>query len=249
MASPLAPELCLTSTESRLDDPPYLLAILIRSFAHRRARDRRSRARLPRRRLHDSDTCRTESSGIVTRADRPVCGRVPWCGAAGAQDPVLEWIKITNDTIIATATSPLVTARTVALVSSAVFDAVNGIEPRRFESIHVTQKAPPQASPAAAAIQAAYAILVKVYATNPTVVASVTPQRDASLAAIVPGPGKSDSISVGMAWGQAVADSIWAWRSTDGFNPSPTPTFLGAPDTGCGGRCQPNRSPGQPDSA
>ena len=43
---------------------------------------------------------------------------------AAAQDPVLEWMKITNDTIIATATSPLVTARNVALVSSSVFDAV-----------------------------------------------------------------------------------------------------------------------------
>src|SRR5439155_23996410 len=81
------------------------------------------------------------------------------------------------------------------------------------------------ASPEAAAIQAAYAILVKLY---PTRAASLTTQRDASLAAIVPGRGRGDSIPVGMAWGQAVADSIWDWRSTDGFNPNPAPTFLGA---------------------
>ena len=148
---------------------------------------------------------------------------------SAAQDPVLEWMKITNDTIIASATSPLVTSRSVALVSSAVFDAVNGIQPRRFASIHVTEKAPPHTSPEAAAIQAAYAILLRLY---PARAALLTAQRDASIAAIIPGPGKSNSIPVGMAWGQAVADRIWEWRANDGFNPNPMPTFLGAPVAG-----------------
>jgi hypothetical protein len=31
-----------------------------------------------------------------------------------------------------------------------------------------------------------------------------------------------------MAWGQAVGDAIWDWRSTDGFNPNPAPAFLGS---------------------
>src|SRR5205823_14446691 len=131
---------------------------------------------------------------------------------AAAQDPVLEWMKITGDTVFAAGTSPLFTGRQVALVASAMFDAVNGIEPRRYEPIHVTEKAPPHASPAAAAIQAAYAILGKLY---PTRAALLTPQRNASIAAIVLGPGRSDSIQAGVDWGQAVADSIWAWRSTD----------------------------------
>src|ERR1700730_12539795 len=61
--------------------------------------------------------------------------------SAAAPDPVLEWMQITNDTVIAAGTSPLFTGRQVALVSSAVFDAVNGIE-RRFQPIHVTAKAP-----------------------------------------------------------------------------------------------------------
>src|SRR5205814_6973005 len=51
---------------------------------------------------------------------------------AAASDPVLDWMKVANDAVIATATSPLVTGRNVALVSSAVFDAVNGID-RRFQ--------------------------------------------------------------------------------------------------------------------
>jgi hypothetical protein len=60
----------------------------------------------------------------------------------------------------------------------------------------------------------------------------LTTKRDASIAAIVSGPGRSDSLQVGVVWGQAVADSIWLWRSTDGFNPNPPPPFLGAAVTG-----------------
>ena len=61
---------------------------------------------------------------------------------------------------------------------------------------------------------------------------SLTAQRDASIAAIVSGPRKSDSIPAGMAWGQSVADRIWDWRSGDGLDPNPTPPFLGATVTG-----------------
>ena len=31
-----------------------------------------------------------------------------------------------------------------------------------------------------------------------------------------------------MTWGQFVADSIWARRASDGFDPNPAPAFLGA---------------------
>lgn len=149
---------------------------------------------------------------------------------AAPPDPVLEWMKITNDTVIAAGTTALFTGRPVALVSSAVFDAVNGIEPRRYAPIHVTAKAPPHASPAAAAIQAAYAILIKLY-PDAAHVADLTTKRNASLAAVIPGRGQSDSIQAGVDWGQAVADNIWAWRSTDGFDPNPAPRFLGDPAT------------------
>ena len=64
-----------------------------------------------------------------------VCGCLAWAVPASA-DPVLDWIKITNDQVIAAGTSPLASARQVAMVAAAVFDAANGIEPR-FQSIHV----------------------------------------------------------------------------------------------------------------
>jgi PAP2 superfamily len=144
--------------------------------------------------------------------------------SAAAPDPVLEWMKITNDTIIAAGTNPLFSTRQVALVSASVFDAVNGIGPRRYEPIRVTAKAPPHASQRAAAIQAAYAILMNLY---PGQMASLTTRRNASIDALLPGPeGDRESIQAGVDWGQAVADAIWAWRSTDGFSPPPPP-FLG----------------------
>src|SRR2546422_4738277 len=48
----------------------------------------------------------------------------------------------------------------------------------------------------------------------------------ASLAALA-STEKAESIAAGVAWGQTVADAIWASRLTDGFAPPPPP-FIGA---------------------
>jgi PAP2 superfamily len=145
---------------------------------------------------------------------------------AATPDPVLEWIGIMNSTVIAGGTSPLVTSRVVALVSASVFDAVNGIDPR-FQSLHVKPNAPHHASQSAAAIQAAWLILTRLY---PDQIGPLTIQRDASIAALV-SKEKTESINAGKAWGYTVADAIWNWRLTDGFLPPPPP-FLGAAVTG-----------------
>jgi hypothetical protein len=145
---------------------------------------------------------------------------------AAALDPVLEWIAIMNTTVLAGGSSPLVSTRNVALVSASVFDAVNGIDPR-FQALHVKPNAPHHASQSAAAIQAAYVILTDLY---PPQSASLTAQRDASIAALA-SKEKGESINAGVAWGQTVADAIWNWRLTDGFLPPPPP-FLGAAVTG-----------------
>src|SRR5271168_583749 len=99
---------------------------------------------------------------------------------AATPDPVLEWIGIMNTTVIAGGSSPLVSSRVVALVSASVFDAVNGIDPR-FRPLHVRPDAPHHASQRAAAIQAAYAILLDLY---PAQTGTLTTQRNASLAAL-----------------------------------------------------------------
>jgi hypothetical protein len=71
--------------------------------------------------------------------------------AAAPPDPVLQWINIMNDTVLAGGTPPFFTSRIAAMVSASVFDAVNGIDPR-YRPIHVPPNAPDGASPRAAAI-------------------------------------------------------------------------------------------------
>ncbi|MCU1243979.1 MAG: hypothetical protein JWO71_4705 [Candidatus Acidoferrum typicum] len=144
---------------------------------------------------------------------------------AATPDSVLEWIGVMNDAVILSGNSPLATTRVVALVSASVFDAVNGIEPR-YQPLHVKPDAPHHASQRAAAIQAAYAILLHLYSTPaPGQSVALTARRDASIAALA-STEKAQSISAGVAWGQTVADAIWAWRLTDGIAPAPPP-FLG----------------------
>jgi PAP2 superfamily len=154
----------------------------------------------------------------------PVCAATP--------DPVLEWIGVLNTTVLNAGTAPNVTGRVVALVSASVFDAVNGIEPR-FRPLHVRPGALHSASQHAAAIQAAYVILMNLYGAQQG--GTLTSQHDASLAALA-STEKPESIAAGVAWGQSVADAIWAWRLSDGFAPTPPPFFgvqsiAGAPNS------------------
>jgi len=143
---------------------------------------------------------------------------VPRLAVAAPPDPVLEWINIMNDAVLAGGTPPFFASRIAAMVSASVFDAVNGIDPR-FRPIHVPPNVPDGASPRAAAIEAAYVILADAY---PTQGAALTTQVKASLAALAL-TENAQSIAAGVTWGQTVADAIWAWRLTDGFAPPPAP--------------------------
>jgi hypothetical protein len=137
-------------------------------------------------------------------------------GAARA-DVITEWNAILFEAaLVPPATNAFVMSRNAAIVQAAVFDAVNGVE-RRFSAIHVEPAAPQGASKRAAAVQAAYATLLKLY---PAQVAMLDAKRAASLAAIAGGAAAEHSTSIdrGVQWGQTVADAIWAWRSADGFN-------------------------------
>jgi len=141
-------------------------------------------------------------------------------------DEVTDWngimLQAAHDAV--PPTSPLVMTRVAAIVQASVFDAVNGIE-RRYTPIHVAPAAPRGASRRAAVVQAAYASLVRLY---PSQKSTFDAKLAESLAAIASGEAEEhgQSIARGIEWGQAVADAIWAWRSTDGFAPPPPP-FLG----------------------
>jgi hypothetical protein len=126
-----------------------------------------------------------------------------------------------NNTVISAGTSPLATSRVVALVSGSVYDAVNGIDPDH-QPLFVKPNAPHPASQRAAAIQAAYAILLYLYPAQATNLAN---HRTASLNTLAQYE-KPTAIDNGVTWGQTVADAIRSWRLTDGNAPAPPP-FVG----------------------
>jgi len=156
-------------------------------------------------------------------------------------DEIDDW----NDTLIKAmktgGTSPLVTTRVGAIVQSAVFDALNGIE-GHYTSIHVPPNAAPGASRRAAVVQAAYATLLALY---PAQQATLDQKRADSLNGIASSAAteNSQSIARGIAWGQSVANQILAWRATDGFVPN-APAFLGGDAVGQWRPTPPAKLPG-----
>jgi len=152
-------------------------------------------------------------------------------GAGTARaDEITDWVQfLYQAAVVVPATSPVVMTRNAAIMQASVFDAVNGIEDR-YTPIHVQPNAPPGASRRAAAVQAAYASLVRLY---PAQQADLDAKRAVSLAGISSGDAAENSVSIkrGIQWGQTVADAIWTWRSTDGFTPAPPP-FLGGSAVG-----------------
>ena len=149
-------------------------------------------------------------------------------------DEVTDWTQILLQAGHTASTTPIVMSRNAAIAEASVFDAVNGIK-GHYQPIHVIPDAPRGASARAAAVQAAYASLVKLY---PAQLSTFDAARTASLNEILNGKGggkaqqkRQAAVDAGVAWGQKVADEIWAWRSTDGFTPNPPP-FLGGTAVG-----------------
>src|SRR5207237_8889516 len=113
-------------------------------------------------------------------------------------DDVLEWNAVFQRALFVSNTTGPAASRVAAIVHGAIFDAVNGIE-RRYTPIHVTRGAPRGASRRAAAVQAAYATLVKLYPTQKSI---FDQQRRASLAAIrrAAAAGHGYPVVPGLSW-------------------------------------------------
>src|SRR5436309_7925952 len=133
-------------------------------------------------------------------------------------DEVSDWNQNTFTAVFTAKTSPLFTTRVTALVQSAVFDAINGVY-NRYTSVHVPPAAPSGTSARAAVVQAAYASLLNLY---PSQKVTLDAKLAASLASLNDEPGGTfgQSVQRGLAWGQYVADQIWAWRTADGITPN-----------------------------
>jgi hypothetical protein len=131
-------------------------------------------------------------------------------------------------------TSPTTMSRVAALVQVAVFDAVNGLDPRYTPFMVQPAGAPAGASKRAAAVQAAYAMLTKLFGSgaptpNAAQQATFDARRTVSLGDIAKHESAA-SIQSGVSWGQTVADQVFAARAADGFSvtaPFPNGTGLG----------------------
>lgn len=126
-------------------------------------------------------------------------------------DVVLQWNEIAMSTLDANRVNPFEAARVAAIVHTAVFEAVNAVT-GRYEPYLGTVSAPRGASPRAAAIAAAHAVLVHYYPASATMLDAL---RAASLAALADGQATTDGIAVGL----AAAAAMIAHRSTDGSAP------------------------------
>jgi membrane-associated phospholipid phosphatase len=122
-------------------------------------------------------------------------------------DVVLEWNQVLLDTFKADRLLPLLFTRDAAIVSAAVYDAVNSIDRSHtpfFAHVHASRGASLEAAAAQTAHDTMAALFPAHQATFDAILA-------ADLAGIPPGRARQ-----GVEVGHAVAQQILAWRSTDG---------------------------------
>lgn len=131
--------------------------------------------------------------------------------AIARADVVLDWNVIAVNTAIANNQNPFAQARYGAIVQLAVFEAVNSIV-GDYHPYLGTVTAPPGASAEAAAIEAAYRVLVTYF---PASKATLDAELANSLGSIPDGQAKAD----GMATGDAAASALIALRANDGSSP------------------------------
>jgi membrane-associated phospholipid phosphatase len=137
-----------------------------------------------------------------------VAGNCPQPIAAANADAVIAWDSILLDAIRVGKTPPPVAARAMAMMSAAVYDAVNAIVPQHA-LYHDTQVLQPNADLTAAAAQAAHDVLAALF---PSQAATFDADLASWLGKVPAGSAKSAGIDVG----QQAAAAILAWRANDG---------------------------------
>jgi len=143
---------------------------------------------------------------------------IGWSTAGLVQaDEVTDWTQLFVSATVKAGTPPFVAPRYSAILHAAVFDAVNGTD-TKYASVHVSPSAaPPGASAKAAAITAAYTVLINLYPAQKDTFDAALP---VSLNGIASEKAAENSVSIqrGIVWGEYVANQILAWRATDGAN-------------------------------
>lgn len=140
-----------------------------------------------------------------------------------AADVVLDWNAIAVNTAVANKKNPFAQARYAAIVQLAVFEAVNSIT-HKYQPYLGTITVPPDASPDAAAIEAAYEVLVAYFPSSQSTLYTAYLN---SMGSIPDGPAKTD----GMTTGHNAASAMMLLRANDGSFP-PITTQPGPPVPG-----------------
>jgi hypothetical protein len=155
-------------------------------------------------------------------------------GSPARADVVTDWNEIALQTefVVPAGLRTTTASRALAMVHLAIFDAVDAID-RRYVPYPLkdpSSGAPlfpddalyPGASPEAAAVAAAHAVLVSLY---PGQKSALDADEVASLAGIPDGVAKADGISLG----EAVAAAVVASRASDGSSAAVVAPYLGCP--------------------
>ena len=139
-------------------------------------------------------------------------------------DAVINWHTTALRASWTAASSPIHASRVYAMVTVAMYDAVNAITPvgAAYPIPGLTGKPAPKASAEAAAIAAAETVLRSLYPAQSALFDEVS----ASTLANVPG---GVTKTRGIEWGQKVGEAMLAWRAADDVRPTVPEYTPGAP--------------------
>ena len=148
---------------------------------------------------------------------------ISFLSSVSAADVVTEWNQKAEAAALEAKVYPFAGTRVMAIVHTAMFDAINSIE-GRYTEYKFKVPAPAGSSPEAAGVAAAHAALVQLF---PEQKAALDAACAASLAQIPDGPGKIKGIAVG----EEVATKVVAWRASDGADVANTYRPVTTPGT------------------
>ena len=189
---------------------------------------------------------RTTAAGLLVGLALLFPGPLDATGKASEEpafgNPVLEWNQIFIDTLIATSTPNSSSQRLGAIVHTAIFDALNGID-RRYAPLFVHGRAHPGISRRGAVIAAAYTALAGLFPSQqPALDASYA----SSLAALTERCGTATARVDDRADAREASSAVanggprWLRPCSPGGRPTgsarPTPHSRGARRSASGGR-------------
>ena len=151
-------------------------------------------------------------------------------GTAARADVVTEWNQTYNDVTRTTGGAPCPISRAGPMFNLAMFDAINAIDKANgapgYESYQSSlPPAAPGISREAAGASAAYTAMSALHSSSPAAMAFIQARYDQQLSAISEGSAKD----AGIAFGQAVANSLLALRANDGYDADSSYTQGGHP--------------------